>query len=148
MVVGIERGAVNMTMPHLTGAVGLVVIIFGIWQLVQRVGFLRRSVKTDGRLVAWERPGLGDLGTAKGPGGSWRAVVSYSAGDGSRHRIRGSTPFRSWNRTDVRKKEVVPVRYDPSNPKDARIATVQECWLAPVLSVVAGVFLLLLALRA
>jgi hypothetical protein len=137
-----------MKVTYLLWAFGLIVAAFGIWRLLGCIEFLRRSIRTDGRLVAWERPRIGDAeAPAVGTSRSYRAVVAFKASDGSEHRVRGTVWHRSQSEPDSPAGRVVAVRYDPRNPKDARVATVMDYWSFPVLCVAIGAFLLLLAIR-
>ena len=137
-----------MKVTYLLWAFGLIAIAFGAWQLVGCIGFFRRSVRTDGRLVAWERPHIGDADEPAGANGNtYRAVVAFTTGDGSKHRVRGTVWTRSVSEPSVPAGRRYAVRYDPRNPDDARIATIVNLWLFPLASVAIGGFLLLLAIR-
>jgi len=141
-------GEPNHEDPYALWGFGLIIIAFGIRRLVGCIGFFRRSVKTDGRLVAWEKPHVGDADApATGNSRNYRAVVAFTAGDGSRHRVRGTLWHRSVSEPPVPAGQAYAVRYDPKDPMDARVATVTDFWLLPLLSVAVGAFLVLLALR-
>jgi hypothetical protein len=138
-----------MKITYVLWGFGLIIGVFGIWQLVGCIGFFRRSIKTDGRLVAWEKPHIGDADEPANAGNSrtYRAVVAFTAADGSRHRVRGTVWTKSVSAPPVPAGQRYAVRYDPRNPDDARVATLLDFWLFPLASVAIGVFLILLALR-
>ena len=88
----------------------------------------RRSVGVAGRLVDWETAHPWTVGGPSSSGGrdSFRAVVAFAAGDGSEHRVKSALWRQAYQKPKIPMGSPFPVRYDPHNPGDARIATLME----------------------
>ena len=133
-----------MPINYVFGAFGLIVLSFGLWQLNWCIRFLLRSTRVEGRLVKWEMISPGFIGTPPKSvrGGSYRPVVAFKADDGTEHRVESGVWRRSNYRPSTPVGTVYPVRYNPRNPQEARIATVTDMWMIPSLCVVFGAFII------
>ena len=135
-------------MGYAFGAFGLIIAVFGAVRLYSCVTFYRRSVGVAGRLVDWETAHPWTVGGPSNSGGrdSFRAVVAFAAGDGSEHRVKSALWRQAYHKPKIPMGSPFPVRYDPHNPGDARIATLMEYWFIPLLSVAVGGMLMAIAL--
>jgi hypothetical protein len=138
-----------MALQYCLWGFGLILSATGIGYLYGVVTFLRRSVKTKGRFVSWETAQAWTVGGPGAPPGqsSYRATVAFTAPDGSERRVKGTLWVSAYRKPKTRKGSAYPVRYNPANPDDARIATLGELWLGPFGFLAVGSFLLFLAVH-
>ena len=136
-----------MALTYAFAAFGLILTVFGVWRLYGCIQFYRRSTEADGRLVDWETARPGAIGSPSSSGGrrSYRAIVAFSAADGSEHRVKSANRRLSFSKPSLPMGSSFPVRYDAHNPKDGRIATLTDFWLLPIASVALGGVLLAIA---
>jgi hypothetical protein len=91
--------------------------------------WIASSATVEGTVVSVERS-QGRKGRS-----TYREVVRFTAADGTEHEFTesmgSSHPYA--------KGETVAVRYQPSNPADAAIATTVRLWIAPALLVLVGI---------
>jgi len=131
------------------GGFGLVLVLFAIWKIVDNFRFLARSVSAQGKLVKWDITAPGTVGGPSGTGGkrSYRPVVSFRASDGSERRVTGQVFLQS-RRAPGPTGASYAVRYDASNPADARIVTFTQFWLFALLALAVGSACLAFAVQA
>jgi hypothetical protein len=128
----------SIDFPEALGAVGVIMSAIGIGTLYRRIVFFFRSQQTVGKLVAWKEERKFD------PRGRlttfYTAVVSFQGSDGSAHRVESDWGFGK--KSTMPMGHPFPVRYNPTDPQDAHIATVANLWATPVLYLLIGGFIL------
>jgi hypothetical protein len=102
---------------------GVIVFGFGLWLFCKQVAIFNSTQKTYGRLVSWgeERPP-----NPNSPKVYYYAHVVLQTRDGSEHHVASTTGNRGKPKTPIG--HPMPVRYDPSNPDDARLDTYFDFW--------------------
>ena len=111
--------------------VGPCAVTYSIVSTVQTGRFIRHSVEVDGEVVRLERSQ--DRGRY---GYTYAPVFSFNSAAGETYTVSsdiGSSPAGFSIGDSVR------VRYDPADPRDARIHSLFQTWGAPVLTGFIGV---------
>jgi hypothetical protein len=107
------------------GALLILIGVFWFWRIRR---FLKRAVATEGTVLGHEM--RASSSSSGGTSTSYHPVVQFVTADGQpvqyTERFGSSPPSH-----DVG--ETVPVKYDPSQPDKARIATGFRLWFGPVL---------------
>ncbi len=115
------------------GAVGLVFVVVGAVMGVRLRAFLSTASEAQGKVVGFVKQ------TSNEGGSSTHAKVEFVTADGqTRTFVENSQTF---GRLSVG--SAVPVKYDATGPKKARIATSGRLWTTPVLLLALGVGLLI-----
>jgi hypothetical protein len=86
----------------------------------------------------------GGIGVVLALVGLWR-VVAFRAADGSERRVTGTTYSQAFHKPDTPNGSPFPVRYDTSNPADARIVTFTDFWMFPLGALGVGMVCLVIA---
>jgi acylphosphatase len=114
------------------GAVGLLILVVGAVTGVRLRTFLSTAAAAQGRVVGFVKQ------TSNEGGSSTHAQVEFVTADGqTRTFVENSQTF---GRLSVG--SAVPVRYDATDAKKARIATSGRLWTTPIVLLVLGVALL------
>jgi Protein of unknown function (DUF3592) len=112
---------------------GLVAVAIGLFIFFRTRAFLESAVSAEGTVKGHEERHSSDSGTTYVP------VVEFTAADGRARRFTGSVA------SDPPAHEVgerVQVKYDPSNPEEARIGGGINLWLVPGVLIAAGIAVL------
>jgi hypothetical protein len=146
-MIGNHPEIMSMALNYAFGSFGLILLIVGIAQSYVSIQFLLHSIRVTGRLVRWDKSS-GNIGSDGDDirGRTYRAVVSFKVPDGSEHRVNGRVWSRSTHKPSLPIGSPFPVRYDPHNPQEARLATLMDFWFLPVACVVFGVLLMAIGL--
>lgn len=138
-----------MQLFYLAGGIGVVLVLAGLGRIVGNLRFLSRSKAAEGKFVRWEITEPGKVGGPSGTNGrrSYRPIVSFRAADGSQHQFTGSAYRLARHAPDGRSMSL-PVRYDATNPADARLVSFTDFWLFPLGALVVGVVSLVFAVRS
>ncbi|MFO1414185.1 MAG: DUF3592 domain-containing protein [Burkholderiales bacterium] len=139
-----------MNLFYLAGSIGLILTLGALGRIVSNFRFLARSARAQGTFVRWE---ITEPGTVGGPSGtqgkrSYRPIIAFRAADGTEHRVTGSIYILQRHAPTSPTKGDLPIRYDPANPAQARLATFTDFWLFPILFLVIGIVSLAFAARA
>lgn len=139
-----------MDLFHLAGGIGIVLTLVGLWRFVANVRFLARSTAVQGKFDRWEITAPGKVGGPSSENGrrSYRPIVAFRAADGSEHRVTGATYRQAYHAPDTPKGTSFPVRYDATNPADARVATFVDFWMYPLALLGAGIVSLVIAAKS
>jgi hypothetical protein len=103
-------------------AVGAIQLGLGVFFLVRTRRFLRTAVDTTGTIVDLVESSGSEGGTA------YSAVVEFGAADGRTIRWKESM---SSNPSVGRKGDQLPMKYDPADPNNARVAKATRMWFMP-----------------
>jgi hypothetical protein len=116
--------------PWVPSALGALFFVIGAVVAVRTASFVARSQPATGTVVDWElRDDMQDRQKGRQ---MWYPVLEFADARGERHTFRGGLSQTNWARG-----EKVPIRYDPSNPADARMAG-GLTWLLPVIFMLGG----------
>jgi hypothetical protein len=119
------------------GAVGLLFLTIGVVSALRTRKFLNTSVAVQGELVGFEEQVLTDSDGDRTS--STHAVVQFVSAAGATVTFtEGSQTFGGLQVGDP-----VPVRYDPSQPERARIATGGRLWVRNIVVLALGAGLLI-----
>ncbi len=111
------------------GFAGLVALIVGVWSGLWTVLFLGSAERVDGKVIEMtQRPGPSQGPTGVRSSSTWYPTVTFRV-DGKAYTFRSSTSS-SPPRYSVG--DTVEVAYAPDNPGDARIASFESSYLAPL----------------
>jgi hypothetical protein len=123
--------------------VGALEVAIGAFLYFRTRRFLETAVDTKGTVTGFEESYSSDTGT------SYMPVVEFTGADGEKRKF---TDSMASNPPGYDVGETVPVKYDPSDPEDARIAKRFRLWFAAGLLgsmgltfLIVGVILLALA---
>lgn len=101
----------------------------GLHMIYTRIKFLVRTRRTYGRVTGWEeRPGF-IAGESVDSISYYFPEVAFEAPDGVERRVTSGAGWESTERQSIGDR--VAVRYDPSNPDDARVESIIELWSPP-----------------
>jgi Protein of unknown function (DUF3592) len=109
----------------LLGFGGLFLLV-GLLLLSREVVFGRSAVSAQGTIVELRK-------TDNADGTDWAPVIEFSTAQGQKIQFTGT----STNPPPLRG-EQVPVLYDPQNPDHARMNTIVQRWLFPLIFVLVG----------
>lgn len=127
------------------GLFGAILALVGLWRIIFNLRFLARTTLTEGKLAKWETTEPGKVGGPDSRNGrrSYRPIVAFRAADGSEHRATGSMYRQAYHAPNSA--AAFPVRYDTSNPADARVVTFTDFWLYPLGLLGGGIMCLIIA---
>ena len=139
-----------MDLYHLAGGIGIVLTLTGLWRLVANLRFLTRTTAVEGKFDRWEITAPGKVGGPSSENGrrSYRPVIAFRAADGSMHKVTGAIYRQAFHAPDTPKGTSLPVRYDATNPADARVVTFVDFWMYPLGMLGAGIFSLVTAVNS
>ncbi len=139
-----------MDLFHLAGGIGTILTLAGLWRFVGNLRFLARSTAVEGKFARWEITAAGKIGGPSSDNGrrSYRPIVAFRAADGSEHRVTGATYRQAFHAPDTPKGTSFPVRYDATNPADARVVTFVDFWMYPLGLLSVGIVSLVIAARS
>lgn len=139
-----------MDLFHLAGGIGIVLTLAGLWRAVANLRFLARTTAVDGKFVRWEITEAGKVGGPSSKDGrrSYRPIVAFHAADGSERRVTGAAYRQAFHAPDVPRGTSFPVRYDTTNPADARLVTFTDFWLFPLGCLVVGIVSIVFAAKS
>jgi hypothetical protein len=109
---------------------GPVLIVYGIASFIHTRYFVRQCAETSGEVIRLERSQYPDE-----YGYSYAPVFSFTAADGRSFTVTSKV---SSSPPGFAEGEQVRVRYDPSNPNDARIHTFFQTWGTAVIPLLVG----------
>jgi hypothetical protein len=116
------------------GAVGLVFLVVGAVMALRLRSFLSRAVVAQGKVVGFVKQ------TSSEGGSSTHAKVEFVTAAGeTRTFVESSQTFGKLSAGTA-----VPVKYDPAQPKKARIATSGRLWTWPILLLAVGAVLVII----
>ncbi len=128
-------------------AIAILMVLVASGSLFQTIRFLLRSTRAKGTLVSWETVRSWDIRRdgREAPSGSSRPfylpVVSFTAADGSGHRVKGDV-LRT-GKPKLPPGSPMTVRYVLGHPEEARVATIVNLWFFPAVSSAIAGFLML-----
>lgn len=136
-----------MNLFYLAGGFGVILALVGLWRVVANHRFLARTTTADGKLVNWEITEAGKVGGPSSSNGrrSYRPIVTFRAADGSERRVIGTAYRQSFHKPETPTGSRFPVRYDASNPTDARVVTFTDFWMLPLGALSIGIVCLVIA---
>jgi hypothetical protein len=139
-----------MNLFYLAGGIGVILSIAGLWGIVANLRFLARTTAVEGQFVKWEITEAGKVGGPSSKDGrrSYRPIVAFRAADGSEHRVTGAAYRQAFHKPDVPTGSRFPVRYDASNPADAKIVTFTDFWMFPLGALAVGIVSLAFAAKS
>lgn len=139
-----------MDLFYLAGGIGVILTVAGVWRVVANFRFLARTTAVEGKFLRWEITEAGKVGGPSSENGrrSYRPIVGFRAADGSERRVTGTTYTQAYHAPDVSKGTSYPVRYDKTNPADARLVTFVDFWLFPLGFVAIGIVSLVFAAKS
>lgn len=109
--------------------------VFGVYFIVMNINFMNRTVATEGIVVQHRiLPSTDDYGTH-----DYISVVEFRTSEGELITFEDGS-------VDVSIGKKVKVRYDPSNPSDARIYSVSNYWVLPSIFAVGSAVLFIIGL--
>jgi hypothetical protein len=115
------------------GAVGLLLAMVGAIMALRLRAFLGRAASAQGKVVGFVKQ------TSSEGGSSTHAQVEFVTADGeTRMFVENSQTFGRLSAGTA-----VPVKYDPAEPKKARIATSGRLWTTSIVLIALGVVLLI-----
>jgi hypothetical protein len=124
----------------LFGLVGLGAFACGTVWGGKRLRLWRGGLKTTGTVVElFESVSTSKEGGRSTESRSFYPVVEFSAEDGSRHRLRGSTGSST---PSYEVGQSVSLLYSPSDPSSAQIADFEQFWLGPLCLTLFGLLFL------
>lgn len=127
------------------GGFGSILVIVGVSQVFANLRFLARSTAAKGKFVKWDIDEPGKVGSPDSKDGrrSYRPVVAFQASDGTEHRAVGAMYSQAYHAPAA--SDTYPVRYETTNPGNARIVTFTSFWMFPLGVLAGGVVCLVIA---
>ena len=113
-----------LLMGGIFGGVGVIMLALGVFFFLRTRAFLRTAVDTTGTIVNLIESHDSDGGTA------YSAVVQFQTSDSKQ--VTWTESMAS-NPPAGQPGDEVPMKYDPTDPDDARIAKPFRLWFLPVL---------------
>lgn len=116
------------------GAVGLLFVVVGAVMALRLRSFLNTAVAAQGKVTGFVTQNSNEGGS------STHAKVEFVTADGETRTFVESS--QTFGRLSVG--SVVPVKYDPTGPKKARIATSGRLWTTSIATLTLGAVLLII----
>jgi len=141
--VGVFLYATHVSFQPYLFVCGAVMLGLGVSLLYGQAGMFLNTRKTHGKLVGWS-----ENNASPNPNYAkiyYYADVVFEDNEGVEHHVRSATGSRPKPKTPIGHR--MPVRYDPSNPENARLDTIFDFWGPSCIITLFGAVLLFLAFK-